>query len=325
MRHVHDRRRLGARHAVRLDERATQCPEHALARGEPAFAGVHRPERLRAEQQRARDGAPSSERVFDRRLAHDQIGVTRVEQEPTARRGRAVLVLGEPCDELANGALVLEPDVHLSRLRRVPAARAPLVDAQRRAVAGDRVQPAAGDDRLEQAELEQALRGGIRDRRLDRAQRCHERGDVAGRVQGRDGLAQRLSRRIRAEALHELPVRHTAWLEPASALLVFAVDAFDQKGAALARADAAAKCLLRGHRRVALPEECLGDDRSMARRAVRAIELAHRDAVGRADQRAVGHALERGEHRLGGRREGDDGAGPFTDRLARFRYAAPVR
>src|SRR3982074_2675646 len=204
-----------------------------------------------------------------------------------------MLVLREPRDELADGALVLEPGVHLAGLRRVAAARAALVDAERGAVPRDGVEPAAGDDRLEQAELEQTLRGGIGDRRLDRAQRRHQRGDVAGRIERGDGLPQRLGGRIGPEALDELPVRHAAWLEAARTLLVVVVDGLDEEGAALAGADTAAEGFLRRHRRVALPEERLDDHRPVTRRAVRAVELAHRDAVRGADERAVGNTLER--------------------------------
>ena len=131
-----------------------------------------------------------------------------------------MLVLREPGDELANGALVLEPDVHLAGLRRVATPRASLLDAQRRSVTGDRVQAAAGDDRLEQAELQQALRCGVADRRLDRAQRGHERGEVARRVERRDGLPERLRGGIGAKALDELPVRDPARFEATRAVLV---------------------------------------------------------------------------------------------------------
>ena len=58
---------------------------------------------------------------------------------------------------------------------------------------------------------------------------------------------------------------------------------------------------------------------------MRAVELTHRDAVRRADERAVGDTLERREHVFERRREGDDGAGPFAERLARLRHAAPIR
>ena len=45
----------------------------------------------------------------------------------------------------------------------------------------------------------------------------------------------------------------------------------------------------------------------------------------RADERAVGDALERREDLVERRREGDDGACPLAKRLARFRDAAPIR
>ena len=295
LRHVHDRRGFGTRDAMRLDEGGAQRAEEPLARREPALAGVHRTQRLRAEQQRARDRAPTAEGVLHRRLTQNEVRVARVEQEPAARRGRAVLVLREPRDELAHGALVLEPDVHLARLRRVTATRAPFVDAEGRAVTGDGVQAATGDDRFEQAELEEALRRGVSDRRLDGAQRGHERGDVARRVQRGDRLAQRLRRGIGSESLDELPVRHAPRLEPARALLVVGVDRLDEEGAALTRAYAAAEGLLRRHGRIALPQEGLDDHRPVTGRAVRTVELAHRDAVRRADEHAVGDALERGE------------------------------
>ena len=227
-----------------------------------------------------------------------------------------MLVLREPRDELAHGSLVLEPDVDLACLRRMTAARAALVDAERRSVPGDRVQTAAGDDRFEQAELEQALRPGVADRRLDRAQRGHQRGDVARRVQRGDGLRQRLRGRIGAEALDELPVRHAPRLEPARALLVLVVDRLDEEGAALARAHAAAEGLLRRHGRVALPEERLDDHRAVTCRAMRGVELAHRDAVRRADEHAVGNALEPREDLVERGREDDDRARPFAERLA---------
>jgi hypothetical protein len=281
VRNVDDRGRFGTRDAMRFDERRAQRAQQPLARREPAFAGVHGTQRLRAEEQRARDGAPSTERVLDRRLAEHEVRVTRIEQKRSARRRRAVLVLREPRDELAHGALVLEPDVHLARLRRVAAPRAPLVDAQRRAVSRDGALAAPGDDRLEQAELQQTLCGGIADRRLDRAQGGHERGDVARRVQRGDRLAESLRGGIGAETLDELPVRHATRLETARALLVVGVDRFDEQGAAFARADAAPERLLVRNWRVALPRGCLDDDRAVARRAVRAVQLAHRDAVRR--------------------------------------------
>ncbi len=212
MRDVHHGRRLRSRHPMRLDERGAKRAEESLARGEPAFAGVHRTERLGSKKQRARDRAPSSERVLYRRLADDEVGVPRIQEQAAARGRRAMLVLREPCDELANGALVLEPDVHLARLRRVAASRAPLVDAQRRAVAGDRVQATPRDDRFQQAELQQTLRGRVSDRRLDRSQGGHERCDIARRVQRGDRVPQRLRSRIRAETLDELPVRHATRL-----------------------------------------------------------------------------------------------------------------
>ena len=77
--------------------------------------------------------------------------------------------------------------------------------------------------------------------------------------------------------------------------------------------------------RVALPEERFDDDRAVARRAVRAVELAHRDAVRGPDERAVRNALERRNDLLAGWRERDDGARPLADRLTRRRDAAPVR
>src|SRR5205807_8085233 len=132
---------------------------------------------------------------------------------------------------------------------------------------------AAGDDRFQEAQLEQPLCGGIADRRLDRAQRGHERGDVAGRVQRSDGLSERLSGGIGAETLDELPIGHAPRLGPARALLVVVVDGLDEEGAALARADAAAEGLLRRHWRVALPQEGLDDHRAVTRRAMRSVEL----------------------------------------------------
>ena len=69
LRHEHDRRGFGTRDTMRLDERGAQRAEQPLARREPALAGVHRTQRLRAEQERARDHAPAAQRVLDRRLA----------------------------------------------------------------------------------------------------------------------------------------------------------------------------------------------------------------------------------------------------------------
>ena len=225
-------------------------------------------------------------------------------------------MLREPGHELAHRPIELEPDVDLARLRCVGAARATLLHAKRRAASRQRVQAASGDDRFEQAELEQALRPGVADRRLDRAQRGHQRGDVARRVQRGDGLPQRLRGRIGAEALDELPVRHAPRLEPARALLVLVVDRLDEEGAALARAHAAAESLLRRHGRVALPEERLDDHRAVTCRAMRGVELAHRDAVRRADEHAVGNALEPREDLVERGREDDDRARPFAERLA---------
>jgi hypothetical protein len=48
---------------------------------------------------------------------------------------------------------------------------------------------------------------------------------------------------------------------------------------------------------------------------VRAVELAHRNTVRGANEGTVGDALERREHVLERRREGDDGARPFAERL----------
>src|SRR6202171_5687425 len=141
---------------------------------------------------------------------------------------------------------------------------------------GDGVEPAPGDDRLQETELEQTLRGGVGDGRFDRAQRRHQRGDVARRVERGDRLAQRLRGRIGAETLDELPVLHAPALEAPRSLLVVVIDGLDEEGAALARADAATERLLRRDRRVALPEERLHDDRTVTRRAVRAVKLAHR-------------------------------------------------
>ena len=45
----------------------------------------------------------------------------------------------------------------------------------------------------------------------------------------------------------------------------------------------------------------------------------------RADERAVAHAVERGEDLVGRGRERDDAARPFAKRLARFGDAPPVR
>src|SRR6266850_6542971 len=132
-----------------FDERGTQLAEQSLARREASLAGLDRPQRLRAEQERARDGRPTAQRVLDRRLAEDEVGLPRLELDDVPRSRR---LLRQPRDELAHRALVLEPDVGLARLRGMPAARASLLDAQRRAVSGDSVEAAARDDRLEEAE-----------------------------------------------------------------------------------------------------------------------------------------------------------------------------
>src|SRR5439155_2293987 len=118
------------------------------------------------------------------------------------------------------------------------------------------------------------------------------------------------------------PVRHAARLDASRALLVLGIDRFDQKRPAIARADTAAEGLLRGHGRIALPEERLHDDRRTARRAARAVELAHRDAMRRADERRIGDTLERDEELVRRRRHSDDIASPRTEGLSRARDPA---
>ena len=121
-------------------ERGAELSEQTLARREPALARLERSERRRAEQERTADHRPAAERVVHRRLAHHQIGLALFERDDVAR---ADGLLREPGDELTNGALVFEPNVELARLRGMAAARPALLDAQRCAMPGDGVQPAA--------------------------------------------------------------------------------------------------------------------------------------------------------------------------------------
>jgi len=93
---------------------------------------------------------------------------------------------------------------------------------------------------------------------------------------------------------------------------------------ALSRADAAAERLLRGDRCVTLPEERLDDHRTAAGRAGARVELAHRDAVRRPDERALPDPIERAKHFVSGRREGDHSARPLAERIPRPRDTAPV-
>src|SRR5258706_151106 len=119
------RGRAGLRPAVPFDERRTQLAKKAVARCEAPLTGLDRPKRLRAEEQSAPDRRPTAQRVLHRRLTEDEVRVTGRRIDDVARRLR---LLREPREQLAYGALVLEPHVGLARLRGVPAARAALLD-----------------------------------------------------------------------------------------------------------------------------------------------------------------------------------------------------
>src|SRR2546427_604471 len=142
--------------------------------------------------------------------------------------------------------------------------------------------------------------------------------------EGGGALAERLRVRVGPEPLDELPVRHPAFVEPLARFGVVVVRGFDQERAPFAGADATAESLLRGHRRVALPEEGFDDHRTTARRAGRAVELAHRDAMRSADERALSHAIERGEDLVARRRACDDAPGPFAEEVPGLRDASSI-
>ena len=130
MRDVHDRGRLGTRAAVPVDERGAHRAEQALARNDASLArvgGLHPPA---PEKDDAGDGGPSAEHVFDGRLAEDEVGVARVERDGAGASARGRRVVREPCDELADRALELEPHVDLARLARVRTASASLLDPE---------------------------------------------------------------------------------------------------------------------------------------------------------------------------------------------------
>jgi hypothetical protein len=234
-------------------------------------------------------------------------------------------MLSEPKHELADRSIELEPDVYLARLRRMGASRSALLDPKRRAASGESVQAAARDEDLQHAQDEDVAGGRCRHRGLDRSQRGHEGGEIARRVQGSRGLAERLRVRIGSEPLDELPVRHATLLEALARALVILARGLDEERMALAGADPAAEGLFRRGRGVALPEECLDDHGAATRRAGRSIELPHRHAMGRADERALAHPVERGNDLVARGRERDRASGPLAERLARFRHAAPVR
>ena len=214
--------------------------------------------------------------------------------------------------------------VDLARLRRVRAPRATLLHTKRRAASGQGVQAAPGDEHLEYTQNENIAGRRRGHRRLDRAQRRDERRQIPRCVQRRGALAEGLGVRIGTEPLHELPVRHAAGLEPLARLLVVLGRGFDEERATLASADAAAERLFRRGGCVAFPEERFDDHGSAACRAGRAVELAHRNAVRRPDERALSHSIERREDFVAGRRERDRAARPFAQRVARFRNATPI-
>ena len=295
MRDVHDSRCLGTRSAVTVDERGAHRSQQPLASDHAAIAGVGRLGPAHPEQRDRRDGAPAAERVLDRRLAEDEVGIAGIERESRRSRPRRRRVLGQPRHKLAHGSVELEPDVRLAPLRRVGTARPAFLDAQRCSAPREGIQAAARDQDLEDTEQKDIPRRRCGHRRFDGSQRGHEGGEIPRGVEGRRGLTKCLRVRIRAEPLDELPVRHAALVETLARPLVVLGRGLDQKGVPLTRANATAEGLLRRRRGVALPEESLDDHRTSACRAGRAIKLAHRDAVGRANECALADAIERRE------------------------------
>src|SRR5207245_3901109 len=131
--------------------------------------------------------------------------------------------------------------------------------------------------------------------------------------------------RLGSESLDELPVRHATLLEALAGALVVLARGLDEEGVPLARADPAAEGLFRRGRRVALPEEGLDDHGTTARRTRRSVELPHREAMGRADERALADPVERGDDLVARGRERHRTSCPLAEWFARFRNAAPVR
>src|SRR5207249_5168360 len=242
------------------------------------------------------DGAPAAEGVLDRRLAEDEVGIAGIERESRRSRPRRRRVLSQPGDELAHGSVELEPDVRLAPLRRVGAARPALLDAQRRAAPRERIQAAARDQDLEDTEQEDIARRRCGHCRFDGSQRGHEGGEIPRGVESRRGLTKRLRVRIRAEPLDELPIRHAPLVETLARPLVVLGRGLDQKGVPLTGANATAEGLLRRGRGVALPEKSLDDHWTAACRAGRPIDLAHRDAVRRANEGALADTIERRQY-----------------------------
>ena len=324
VRDVHDGRCLRTGSTMTVDQRRAHRPQQALAPDDVAIAGVGRLRPPDAEKRDSRDGAPSAEGIFDGGLAKDQVGIAGVQGERGRSWTRRRRVLRQPGDELADGPIKLEPDIHLARLRRMRAARAALLDAKRCGTPGKRVQTAARDEYLEHTQHEHVAGGRRLDRRLDGSQRGHERGEIARRVQGRRRFAEGLRLGVGPEPLDELPVRQAPLLEALARSLVVLGRGLDEEGVPFAGADAAAEGLLRGGGRVALPQEGFDDHGTAAGRAGRSVELAHRDAMRHPDEGAFSDAIEPGKDLVSRGRERDRASGPLAERFAGLRDAAPI-
>jgi len=180
LRDVDDRRRVRTRGTLRVEQRGAHRPDEPLACRGASFRDLRRLRVPRSKEHRRGDGRPSAKGILNRRFAEDQVGVSGVESEHSRARPRGRGMGSQPRDQVAHGAVELQPDVHLPGLRGVRTASAAglrgvrtagavLFHAQRRAVRGRRVEPAARHEDLERAEHEQIARGRLRQGRLDRA------------------------------------------------------------------------------------------------------------------------------------------------------------
>ena len=190
MRHVRDGGRAGATGTAGVEERGPHAGEDTLSNRRP---GVGANCRLGlAEQQRRGNLVPPAEQVRCRRLKQHQVRALRHEpleirqrrggapqRRPSADRAVPRRSRRGVLQQIAIAAFEFEPDVDLAMLRGGTSSHPTLLDAQRPSPAGDGVEPAAGDERLEEREPKERLGASARQGLVDGLQQELDCGGVS--------------------------------------------------------------------------------------------------------------------------------------------------